>query len=50
VLREEREFNRKAGFTQEDDRLPPFFHEEPLPPHNVTLRITDEDLDAVFDF
>jgi aldehyde:ferredoxin oxidoreductase len=50
VLREEREFNRKAGFTPSDDRLPRFFYEEPLPPHNTTVRITDEDLDATFDF
>jgi aldehyde:ferredoxin oxidoreductase len=50
VLREEREFNRKAGFTSKDDRLPRFFYEEPLPPHDVTVRITDEDLDATFDF
>ena len=50
VLREEREFNRKAGFTREDDRLPRFFYEEPLPPHDVTVRITDEDLDSTFDF
>ncbi len=50
VLREEREFNRKAGFTNKDDRLPRFFYEEPLPPHDVTVRITEEDLDSTFDF
>jgi aldehyde:ferredoxin oxidoreductase len=50
VLREEREFNRRAGFTNEDDRLPRFFYEEPLPPHNTTVRITEEDLDRTFDF
>ncbi len=50
VLREEREFNRKAGFTNQDDRLPRFFYEEPLPPHDVTVRITEEDLDSTFDF
>ncbi|MGD8974577.1 MAG: aldehyde ferredoxin oxidoreductase C-terminal domain-containing protein, partial [Desulfobacterales bacterium] len=33
VLKAEREFNRKAGFTNKDDRLAKFFYEEPLPPH-----------------
>jgi aldehyde:ferredoxin oxidoreductase len=50
VLKAEREFNRKAGFTAEDDRLPRFFYEEPLPPHNVVFGISDEELDSVFDF
>jgi aldehyde:ferredoxin oxidoreductase len=50
VLKAEREFNRKAGFTAEDDRLPRFFYEEPLPPHNVVFSIPDEELDSVFDF
>ena len=50
VLKAEREFNRKAGFTKEDDRLPRFFYEEPLPPHNVVFSIRDEELDSVFDF
>jgi aldehyde:ferredoxin oxidoreductase len=50
VLKAEREFNRKAGFTKEDDRLPKFFYEEPLPPHNTVFVISDEELDGVFDF
>ncbi len=50
VLKAEREFNRRAGFTREDDRLPRFFYEEPLPPHNVVVQIRDEDLDQTFDF
>lgn len=50
VLKEEREFNRKAGFTNKDDRLPEFFHKEPLPPHNKTVLITDEEMDTTFDF
>ena len=32
VLKAEKEFNGNAGFTNEDDRLPGFFSEEPLPP------------------
>jgi aldehyde:ferredoxin oxidoreductase len=50
VLKAEREFNRKAGFTDQDDRLPRFFCEEPLPPHNTVFVISDEELDSVFDF
>jgi aldehyde:ferredoxin oxidoreductase len=50
VLKAEREFNRKAGFTKEDDRLPRFFYEEPLPPHNTVYVISDEEIDGTFDF
>jgi aldehyde:ferredoxin oxidoreductase len=50
VLKAEREFNRKAGFTNEDDRLPEFYYKEPLPPHNTVFVISDEQLDSVFDF
>ncbi|MFH1933935.1 MAG: aldehyde ferredoxin oxidoreductase C-terminal domain-containing protein [Pseudomonadota bacterium] len=50
VLKAEREFNRKAGFTHKDDRLAKFFYEEPLPPHNKTVIVSDEDMDCTFDF
>jgi len=50
VLKAEREFNRKAGFTNQDDRLPEFFYKEPLPPHNTVVMITDEEMDSTFDF
>ncbi|MBC8417766.1 MAG: aldehyde ferredoxin oxidoreductase [Desulfobacterales bacterium] len=50
VLKVEREFNRKAGFTNEDDRLPRFFYEEPLPPHNKVVLISDREMDSTFDF
>lgn len=50
VLKAEREFNRKAGFTNEDDRLAKFFYEEPLPPHNKVVLISDEEMDSTFDF
>jgi aldehyde:ferredoxin oxidoreductase len=48
VLEMERDFNKRAGFTEKDDRLPEFFHKEALPPHNVTFKVSDEDLDQVF--
>ncbi|MBW1804466.1 MAG: aldehyde ferredoxin oxidoreductase [Deltaproteobacteria bacterium] len=50
VLKAEREFNRKAGFTNKDDRLAEFFYKEPLPPHNKVFLISDEALDKMFDF
>jgi aldehyde:ferredoxin oxidoreductase len=50
VLKEEMEFNRKAGFTNADDRLPAFYYEEPLPPHNTVFVISDEELDSTFAF
>ncbi len=50
VLSAEREFNKKAGFTKEDDRLPLYFKREKLPPHNTIFDVPDEDLDAVFNW
>jgi aldehyde:ferredoxin oxidoreductase len=50
VLKNEREFNAKAGFTKADDRLPDYFKKEKLAPHNVTFAVSDEELDQVFNF
>ncbi len=50
VLKAEREFNRNAGFTSKDDRLPKMFYEEPLPPTNKVVIISDEQMDSTFDF
>jgi aldehyde:ferredoxin oxidoreductase len=50
VLKAEREFNRKAGFTNEDDRLPRFYYEEPLPPHDTVFVISDAEIDSTFAF
>jgi len=50
ILKAELEFNRKAGFTNKDDRLPKMFYEEPLPPHNKVVVISDEEMDRTFDF
>lgn len=49
VLRVEKEFNRRAGFTDAHDRLPEWFEEEPLPPHNTVFDVSDADLDEVLD-
>jgi aldehyde:ferredoxin oxidoreductase len=50
VLEMERAFNRKAGLSAKDDRLPKFFLEEPLLPHNTVFKVSDADLDATLDF
>jgi aldehyde:ferredoxin oxidoreductase len=44
----ERDFNRRAGFTPADDRLPEFMTYEKLPPHNVVWDVADAELDRVF--
>ena len=46
ILEAELEFNKKAGLTREDDRLPEFFYKEPLPPHNVVFPFTEEEIDS----
>jgi aldehyde:ferredoxin oxidoreductase len=46
ILRDERSFNRDAGFTTAHDRLPEFFQEE-VTPHNVTFDFTDAEIDQV---
>ena len=43
-------FNKHAGFTSADDRLPQFFYTEALPPHNVVFTVSDEELDRVYGF
>jgi aldehyde:ferredoxin oxidoreductase len=50
ILQIEVEFNRNAGFTKDQDRLPKMFYEEPLPPHNKVVVIPDEEMDTVFNF
>lgn len=50
VLKAERAFNRKAGFTNKDDRLPAMFYKEPLPPHNAVVMVSNEEMDTTFEF
>jgi aldehyde:ferredoxin oxidoreductase len=50
ILKMERDFNFRAGFTEKDDRLPEYMKKEKLPPHDITFQVTDEDLDEVFNF
>jgi aldehyde:ferredoxin oxidoreductase len=48
ILAKERAFNKAAGITKADDRMPEFMRIEELPPHNVKWDVPDETLDAVF--
>jgi len=50
ALTNERNFNIAAGFTNKDDRLPEFFTNEALPPHNITFKVSDEELDEVYNW
>ena len=44
TLKLENEFNRAAGFTEEDDELPAFFYDEPLPPTDKAARFHHADI------
>ena len=46
----EREFNRRAGFTKKDDRLPEWVTKEALAPHNAVFDVPEADLDSVFNW
>ncbi|MGD0822608.1 MAG: aldehyde ferredoxin oxidoreductase C-terminal domain-containing protein [Desulfomonilia bacterium] len=50
VLSMERDFNKRAGFTSQQDRLPGYFKTQPIAPHNVTFKVKDEDLDKVYNW
>ena len=49
TLKLEREFNRRAGFTPEDDRLPGWMTKEPVAPHNAVFDVPDEEMDRIFE-
>lgn len=44
----ERAFNKAAGFTAADDRLPEWMTLEPLAPTNAVFDVPNEDLDGIF--
>jgi aldehyde:ferredoxin oxidoreductase len=50
ILKTEKAFNEKAGFTNADDRLPEFFYTEPLPPHNTVFDFSGEEIDTFWNF
>jgi len=50
MLRTEREFNKKAGFTSIDDQLPEFFYNEKLLPKNLEFDVPKEEVDKALGF
>jgi len=50
ILKNERDFNTRAGFTSKDDRLPDYFKKEKFAPHDVIFEVTDEELDQIFNW
>jgi aldehyde:ferredoxin oxidoreductase len=48
IVRMERDFNRRAGFTAQDDRPPAFIVEEPVLPSGNRYDVAESDLDAMF--
>jgi aldehyde:ferredoxin oxidoreductase len=49
ILNDEKEFNRRAGFTKADDQLPEMFKES-FPPHNVTWDFSTDELQETLNF
>jgi aldehyde:ferredoxin oxidoreductase len=50
TLKLELEFNRRAGFTAADNRLPEWMTREPLAPTNAVFDVPEEELDTIFDW
>ncbi|SMC87344.1 aldehyde:ferredoxin oxidoreductase [Desulfocicer vacuolatum DSM 3385] len=49
ILNDEKEFNKRAGFTKADDQLPDMFDEK-LPPHNVDWGFSTDELQETLNF
>jgi len=49
TIKMEREFNRRAGFTKEDDRIPKWMTREAIPENNSVFDVPAEQLDSIFD-
>lgn len=49
VVKEEIEFNRRAGLGPGTDRLPEWLRTEPLPPHGAVFDVPDEELDRIWE-
>ncbi len=50
VLKTEHQFNIEAGFNHAHDRLPDFFSDDPVPPHNLVWDFTGEEIDEFWNF
>jgi len=49
TIKMEREFNKRAGFTKEDDRLPKWMTREAIPENGAVFDVSEEVLDHIFD-
>ncbi|NWG33196.1 MAG: aldehyde ferredoxin oxidoreductase [Chloroflexi bacterium] len=49
TIKMEREFNRRAGFTKEDDRIPKWMTKEAIPENGAVFDVNEEALDHIFD-
>ena len=49
TIKMEREFNRRAGFTKEDDRLPRWMTEQAIPENGAVFDVSEDVLDHIFD-
>jgi len=49
TIKLEREFNRRAGFTKEDDRIPKWMTEEALPENQSVFDVSADQLDRIFE-
>jgi len=49
VIKMEREFNKRAGFTAKDDRLPEWMTKEVIPENGAVFDVSEEVLDHIFD-
>jgi aldehyde:ferredoxin oxidoreductase len=49
TIKMEREFNRRAGFTKADDRLPKWMTEEAIPENGAVFDVSEDVLDHIFD-
>ncbi|MDN5300909.1 MAG: aldehyde:ferredoxin oxidoreductase [Thermoanaerobacteraceae bacterium] len=49
IILKEREFNRRAGFNEADDRLPEFMLKEPIKPFGDVFDIDYNEMDKIFD-
>ena len=48
TIKMEREFNNRAGFTKEDDRIPKWMTEEAIPENGSVFDVPEEQLDSIF--
>ena len=49
TIKMEREFNKRAGFTKDDDRLPKWMTEEAIPETGAVFDVSDDVIDHIFD-